>query len=106
MKIFNQLSRADKENIYENRLLIVSGNKIYEVDYSYGVQDFVLRQVMVNPYGYRYARQGVLTPSQVNVMLNKKVFNEGWKSPLFFCLVKIKLKEFENSYWHLALYML
>lgn len=77
MKIFNQLSRADKENIYENRLLIVSGNKIYEVDYSYGVQDFVLRQVMVNPCGYRYARQGVLTPAQVNVMLNKKVFNEG-----------------------------
>lgn len=77
MKIFNQLSRADKENIYENRLLIVSGNKIYEVDYSYGAQDFVLRQVMVNPYGYHYARQGVLTPAQVNAMLNKKVFNEG-----------------------------
>ena len=77
MKIFNQLSRADKENICENRLLIVSGNKIYEVDYSYGVQDFVLRQVMVNPYGYRYTRQGVLTPAQVNAMLNKKLFNEG-----------------------------
>ena len=77
MKIFNQLSRADKENIYENRLLIVSGNKIYEVDYSYGIQDFVLRQVMVNPYGYHYVRQGVLTPAQVNAMLNKKVFNEG-----------------------------
>lgn len=77
MKILNQLSRADKENIYENRLLIVSGNKIFELNYSYGVQDFVLRQVMVNPYGHRYAQQGVLTPAQVNAMLNKKVFNEG-----------------------------
>ncbi len=72
MKILNQLSRADKENIYKNQLLIVSGNKIFELDYSYGVQDFVLRQVMVNPYGYRYVQQGVLTPAQVNAMLNKK----------------------------------
>ena len=87
MKIFNQLSRADKESIYENRLLIVSGNKIYEVDYSYGVQDFVLRQVMVNPYGYRYTRQGVLTPAQVNAMLNKKLFNEGWKALFSFVLM-------------------
>lgn len=77
MKKFNQLSRAEKEEIYEKGLMFVAGNKIYQIDYSYGVSDFILRLVMVEPFGNRYPSQGLMTPAQINVMLKRKVFIEG-----------------------------